>query len=166
MPTAYVFTAHGGPEVETFADLPRPVPGPGQVLVAVRAAGVNPVDWKLRAGFRLPGAPEPRFPVVFGGEVAGVVEQVGDDVTGVTAGDAVFGNPITGGYAQYTLLPSELTAAKPAGLSFADAATLPPPPTTALSSSRCRLGRPCSSRGSAGESASPRPRSPVTLDCG
>ncbi|WP_405151192.1 zinc-binding dehydrogenase [Sphaerisporangium sp. NBC_01403] len=63
MPTAYVFTAHGGPEVETFADLPRPTPGPGQVLVAVRAAGVNPVDWKRRAGFLPPGAPEPRFPV-------------------------------------------------------------------------------------------------------
>ncbi|MYZ38915.1 NADP-dependent oxidoreductase, partial [Streptomyces sp. SID4917] len=56
MSKAYVFTEHGGPEVETFADLPVPSPGPGQLLVAVRAAGVNPVDWKLRNGYRRPGS--------------------------------------------------------------------------------------------------------------
>jgi NADPH:quinone reductase-like Zn-dependent oxidoreductase len=49
---ALVFTANGGPEVEKLVDLPRPVPGPGQLLVAVRAAGVNPADWKRRSGFR------------------------------------------------------------------------------------------------------------------
>jgi NADPH:quinone reductase-like Zn-dependent oxidoreductase len=59
MPKAYVFTAHGGPEVEAFVDLPRPSPGPGQLLVAVQAAGVNPADWKRRAGFRRPGVPAP-----------------------------------------------------------------------------------------------------------
>jgi NADPH:quinone reductase-like Zn-dependent oxidoreductase len=77
MPKAYVFTAHGGPEVEAFLDLPRPVPGPGQLLAAVRAAGVNPADWKRRAGFRPPGAPPPELPAVLGGEVAGAGGGVG-----------------------------------------------------------------------------------------
>jgi NADPH:quinone reductase-like Zn-dependent oxidoreductase len=50
MPKTYAFTEYGGPETQTFVDLPRPVPGPGQLLVAVHAAGVNPVDWKVRVG--------------------------------------------------------------------------------------------------------------------
>ena len=122
---AFVFTANGGPEVEKFVDLPRPVPGRGQLLVAVRAAGVNPADWKRRAGFRRPGMPEPQFPTVFGTEAAGVVEAAGDGADGFAPGDAVFGNPVTGGYAEYTLIPVETAAVKPAGLSFEDAATLP-----------------------------------------
>jgi NADPH:quinone reductase-like Zn-dependent oxidoreductase len=125
MPTAYVYTAHGGPEVQAFLDLPRPVPGPGQLLVAVRAAGVNPADWKRRSGRRLPGAPPPEFPTVLGGEAAGVVEETGDGAGGFAAGDAVFGSPVTGGYAEYTLISVGLAARKPAALSFADAATLP-----------------------------------------
>ena len=67
MAKAYVFTAHGGPEVESFRDLPRPVPGPGQLLVAVRAAGVNPADWKRRAGSRPPGVAPVQLPAVLGG---------------------------------------------------------------------------------------------------
>ena len=125
MPKAYVFTAHGGPEMEAFLDLPRPVPGPGQLLAAVRAAGVNPADWKRRAGFRPPGVRPPKLPAVLGGEVAGVVEAVGDGVAGFAVGDAVFGNPVTGGYAEFTLLPAEQAARKPAALTFTDAATLP-----------------------------------------
>jgi NADPH:quinone reductase-like Zn-dependent oxidoreductase len=125
MAKAYVFTAHGGPEVESFRDLPRPVPGPGQLLVAVRAAGVNPADWKRRSGSRPPGVAPVQLPAVLGGEVAGLVEQLGADVTGFAVGDAVFGNPVTGGYAEYTLLPVEMSAHKPPELSFADAATLP-----------------------------------------
>ena len=125
MAKAYVFTANGGPEVESFRDLPQPVPGPGQLLVAVRAAGVNPADWKRRTGSRPPGVAPVQLPAVLGGEVAGVVEQLGADVTGFAVGDAVFGNPVTGGYAEYTLLPAEVTAHKPPELSFTDAATLP-----------------------------------------
>ncbi|WP_329139774.1 NADP-dependent oxidoreductase [Streptomyces sp. NBC_01476] len=125
MPKAYIFSGFGGPEVESFADLPRPVPGPGQLLVAVRAAGVNPVDWKRRTGYRPLGAPAPELPAVFGGEIAGVVEQLGADVEGFAVGDAVFGNPVGGGYAEYTLLPVALAAHKPEALSWADAATLP-----------------------------------------
>lgn len=121
MPKAYVYTAHGGPEVEAFADLPRPVPGDGQLLVAVRAAGVNPADWKRRAGY----VPTAGFPVVFGREVAGVVEQVGDGVGDFEVGDAVFGTPDTGGYAEYALLPVAVAAHKPDSLRFVTAATLP-----------------------------------------
>lgn len=137
MSKAYVFTRFGGPEVEAWVERDLPEPGPGQLLVAVRAAGVNPVDWKLRAGKRRPGAPPAEFPEVLGSEVAGVVAAVGADVEGFTVGegstagagfavgDAVFGNPDTGGYAEYTLLPATLAAHKPAGLSFAEAAALP-----------------------------------------
>jgi NADPH:quinone reductase-like Zn-dependent oxidoreductase len=125
MPNAYVYTASGGPEVETFADLPRPVPGASEILIKVRAAGVNPVDWKKRTGFGPPRAPGPQFPVVFGGEASGIVEEVGPGVTDFAVGDEVFGNTSTGGYAEYTLLPVQITARKPADLSFVDAATLP-----------------------------------------
>jgi len=124
MPQAYVYTQHGGPETEAFAELPKPVPGPGELLVAVRAAGVNPVDWKRRSGLGPLGGAAP-LPTVFGGEVAGVVEQLGEGVDGFAVGDPVFGSPSTGGYAQYTLLPVATAAHKPAGVSFTDAATLP-----------------------------------------
>jgi NADPH:quinone reductase-like Zn-dependent oxidoreductase len=122
MPKAYVYTRHGGPEVESFVDLEPPRPGPGQLLLAVRAAGVNPVDWKTRQGT---GAAPVEAPTVLGGEAAGVVEEVGPGVEGFTVGDAVFGSTLTGGYAEYTLLPVEICAHKPDALSFTDAATLP-----------------------------------------
>ncbi|MFK0156452.1 NADP-dependent oxidoreductase [Streptomyces sp. NPDC090493] len=125
MPKAYVYTRHGGPETEAFAELDRPVPGPGELLIAVRAAGVNPVDWKLRGGFRRPGEGAARFPVVLGSEAAGVVEETGAGVTGFAAGDEVFGNTSGGAFAEYALLTASVTAHKPAALSFADAATLP-----------------------------------------
>ncbi|MGW3956294.1 NADP-dependent oxidoreductase [Streptomyces sp. NPDC004752] len=132
MPKAYVFTQYGGPETEAFADVDRPAPGAGQVLVAVRAAGVNPVDWKLREGLRRPGdVGERAFPAVFGSEVSGVVKEVGDGVTGIAVGDEVFGNTVAGGYAEYALLPAAVTAHKPAGLSFTDAAALPVAAATA-----------------------------------
>jgi NADPH:quinone reductase-like Zn-dependent oxidoreductase len=129
---AYVFNGHGGPEFESFADVPRPDPGPGQLLVAVHAAGVNPADWKHRAGaMRAPGRPPEQFPVVFGREAAGVVEALGAGVTGFTVGDAVFGNSAVGGFSEYALLPVSVTAHKPAALSFIDAATLPVAAATA-----------------------------------
>ena len=131
MSKAYVFTRHGGPEVEAFVEQVPPEPGPGQLLVAVRAAGVNPVDWKLRAGKRRPGSPPAAFPEVLGSEVAGVVERVGEGVEGFAVGDAVFGNPVTGGYAEHTLLPVSIAAHKPAGLTFTEAAALPVAAATA-----------------------------------
>jgi hypothetical protein len=120
VPQAYVFTRYGGPETEALVEVDRPVPGPGQILVAVRAAGVNPVDWKQRTGFRRPGESGERvFPAVFGNEVAGIVEATGDDVEGFAAGDEVFGNTVAGAYVEYALLPAAVTAHKPAALSDA-----------------------------------------------
>jgi len=131
MPRAYVFTRNGGPEVEALVEQDAPVPGPGELLVAVRAAGVNPVDWKLRTGYVRPGSEPLPFPTVFGSEAAGVVTAVGPGVEGFAVGDEVFGNPVTGGYAEYTLLPVAVTAHKPAGLTFTDAAALPVAAATA-----------------------------------
>ncbi|WP_327692967.1 quinone oxidoreductase family protein [Streptomyces sp. NBC_00459] len=131
MPKAYVFTRFGGPETEAFVDVDRPRPGPGQLLVAVHAAGVNPVDWKQRTGYARAGGVARELPAVLGNEVAGVVEEVGEDVTGFAVGDAVFGNPVAGGYAEYALLPVTVTAPKPASLSFTDAAALPVAAATA-----------------------------------
>jgi NADPH:quinone reductase-like Zn-dependent oxidoreductase len=125
MPKAYVFTRYGGPETEALVEQDRPSPGPGQLLVAVRAAGVNPVDFKQRTGYRRPGQQRRELPAVFGNEAAGVVEEIGDGVTGFAVGDEVFGNPVAGGYAQYVLFPVAVTAHKPAGISFTDAAALP-----------------------------------------
>ncbi|WP_406447624.1 NADP-dependent oxidoreductase [Streptomyces sp. NBC_00876] len=131
MPKAYVFTRNGGPEAEALVDRDTPVPGPGELLVAVRAAGVNPVDWKLRAGYTRPGSEPLPFPTVFGSEAAGVVVATGPGVGTFAVGDEVFGSVLTGGYAEYTLLPVAVTAHKPAGLSFADAAVLPVAAATA-----------------------------------
>jgi NADPH:quinone reductase-like Zn-dependent oxidoreductase len=124
MPKAYAFTEYGGTETQTFLDLPRPVPGPGQLLVAVHAAGVNPVDWKVRAGYLREVLPL-TLPAVLGTEVSGVVEDIGDGVEGFSIGDEVFGAmPLVGGYAEYALLPAQAAAPKPAAVSFTDAATL------------------------------------------
>ncbi|WUH95162.1 NADP-dependent oxidoreductase [Streptomyces sp. NBC_00433] len=131
MPTAYLHTAFGGPETETFADLPWPVPGPGQLLIAVRAAGVNPVDWKRRGGYQRAGSTPNALPSVFGSEAAGVVEEIGPGVEGFAVGDEVFGGTDTGGYAELTLLPAAGAAHKPAALSWTDAATLPVAAATA-----------------------------------
>jgi NADPH:quinone reductase-like Zn-dependent oxidoreductase len=142
MPKAYVFTRYGGPETEALVDVDRPRPGPGQVLVAVRAAGVNPVDWKQRTGYRRPGESGERvFPSVLGNEVAGVVEETGEDVTGFAPGDEVFGTAVAGGYAEYALLDVGITTHKPAALSFTDAATLPVAAATAYDGVR-QLGLP------------------------
>ncbi|MFF2901052.1 NADP-dependent oxidoreductase [Streptomyces sp. NPDC057966] len=125
MPMAYVYDRFGGPEVEHFAELPQPVAGPGQLLIAVRAAGVNPVDWKRRSGRRPAGAPVVRLPAVMGGEAAGEVVALGPGTTGFAVGDAVLGGPLTGGYAQYTLLPARAAVHKPPEVAWTDAAALP-----------------------------------------
>lgn len=123
---AYGFTSYGGPETQAFLDVPTPVPGSGELLVAVRAAGVNPVDWKVRAGQHRAFLPL-ELPAVFGREVAGVVERVGAGVSGFAAGDAVFGSTDAGcgGYAEFAVLPADRTAPKPAAVSFTAAAALP-----------------------------------------
>ncbi|MFJ3415260.1 NADP-dependent oxidoreductase [Streptomyces sp. NPDC086082] len=132
MPKAYVFTRYGGPEAEALVEVDRPSPGPGEVLVAVRAAGVNPVDWKQRTGYRRPGETGSHaFPAVFGNEVAGVVEETGAGVDGFAVGVEVFGSVVAGAYAEFALLAAPVTTHKPAALSFTDAATLPVAAATA-----------------------------------
>ncbi len=117
--------ALGGPEVLTVTEAPRPVPGPTEVLVRVHAAGINPVDWKVRAGGGFLGEP----PFTVGWDVAGVVEETGFGATGVRQGDEVLGMPWfprpAGAYAEYVTAPSRHFVRKPAGLSFAEAAALP-----------------------------------------
>ncbi|MFJ9243506.1 NADP-dependent oxidoreductase [Streptomyces sp. NPDC101776] len=132
MPKAYVFTRYGGLETEELVEVDQPRPGPGEILVAVRAAGVNPVDWKQRNGYRRPGETGSRvFPAVFGQEVSGVVREIGADVDGFAVGDEVFGSTVAGGYAEYALLAVTVAAHRPAEVSFQDAATLPVAAATA-----------------------------------
>lgn len=127
---AYVFTQYGGPEHQEHRDLPTPEPGPSEVRIAVRAAGVNPIDWKIRSGAL---GTSNDLPAVLGVEAAGVVEAVGQDVDGLAVGDEVFGSTATGsgGYAQQSLLSAAATARKPAGLPFTTAAVLPVAAATA-----------------------------------
>jgi NADPH:quinone reductase-like Zn-dependent oxidoreductase len=120
------FSQFGGPEVLELVELPDPEPGPGQIRVAVRAAGVNPIDWKVRSG-----AMGGDLPKRTGQEVAGVVDRLGDGVTGVAVGDAVFGSAAGGGgAAELALL--ENYARVPASLDFAGAAALPVAVETAV----------------------------------
>lgn len=119
---AYGFTTVGGPGNEAFLDVGVPVPGAGELLVRVRAAGVNPGDWKLREGsYGVAG------PAVLGREVAGTVEQVGPGVDGFAVGDEVFGGcpGMVGGWAELALVTASFAAHRPDGVSPEDAAVLP-----------------------------------------
>lgn len=123
MSRAVVFDAYGGPEVLRVAEVPAPRPGPGQIRIRVRAAGVNPIDAKVRGG-RLDG----RFPVAFpqglGNEFAGVVDQLGAGVTGLPLGAEVFGFTSMAAYADHVLVGVDQVTAKPADLPWATAAAL------------------------------------------
>ena len=114
------YSRFGDPGVLEIADLPDPHAGPGQIRIAVRAAGVNQTDCKRRQGL-LGGD----LPQTLGAEVAGVVDEVGAGVTGVTVGDRVFGisDEGTGGAAELAVLPHY--APIPPSLGFAEAAVLP-----------------------------------------
>ncbi|MBY4111812.1 NADP-dependent oxidoreductase [Rhodococcus fascians] len=134
---AYGFDEYGGPDTETFLDLPVTKPGSGQLLVAVHAAGVNPADWKVRAGNRKDTV-QITLPAVLGREVSGTVVGVGSGVDGFSVGDEVFGATASGhgGYAQYTLLNAAGTAHKPESVSWSVAATLPVAAGTAFDALR------------------------------
>jgi NADPH:quinone reductase-like Zn-dependent oxidoreductase len=125
---AVQFATYGGPEVLTVAEVEAPHAGPGQVRIAVRAAGVNGIDWKIRSGSMRAMIPL-SLPSGTGVDAAGVVDEIGSGVTGVTAGDEVFGSG-SGTYAEYAVLSS--WALKPAALSFAEAAGYPVPAETAI----------------------------------
>ncbi|WP_017586466.1 NADP-dependent oxidoreductase [Nocardiopsis ganjiahuensis] len=117
--------AHGGPEVLQEVRVPRPAPGPSQILVSVRAAGLNPTDWKHRSA----GVFLNRLPLTLGWDVSGVVEAVGYGVTIFRPGDEVFGMlPYphgVGSHAEFAVGPARAFAHKPAGIDHVQAGALP-----------------------------------------
>jgi NADPH:quinone reductase-like Zn-dependent oxidoreductase len=119
---AVTYLEYGGPEVLHVADVEEPHPGAGQVRVAVRAACVNPIDWKMRSGAMRDVMPV-SFPAIDGREAAGVVDELGPEVTRVAVGDEVFGFTVGGAAAERAILDD--FAHKPASLSWEAAAGLP-----------------------------------------
>lgn len=113
------FSRFGGPEVLEIVDLPDPRPGPGQVRIAVRAAGVNASDWKKRQGLM-----DQELPQTMGYEAAGIVDELGEGVTDVAVGDRVFGFSADG-TAQAELAVLAYCAPVPPSLDFPAAAALP-----------------------------------------
>ena len=112
------YATYGPPEVLELVDVPEPEPGPSQIRIAVRAVGINPIDWKVRSGAMGSG----ELPRGTGVEAAGVVETVGSALDGVAVGDRVFG-PAAGAAAELALMSD--FAQIPDGLDFAGAAALP-----------------------------------------
>ncbi|MFI7542741.1 NAD(P)-dependent alcohol dehydrogenase [Actinoplanes sp. NPDC049599] len=137
---ALTYHRYGTPDVLSWSDVDQPIPGPHDVLVRVRAASLNQADLfmltgtpriaRLAFGLRRPRA------TILGRDVAGTVEAAGAQVTRFRPGDEVFGEVEQRGFAEYVTAPAAHLAAKPAGVSFADAATLPVAATTALQSAR------------------------------
>lgn len=127
MSRAYGYASYGGPETETWFDRPQPVPGPSDLVIKVKAAGVNPADHKIRSGAMANPQATPAFPLVLGVEAAGVVVAVGSDVEGFAEGDEVMGKsaPEHGSYAEHAVLLAEATTHKPPQISFVQAAALP-----------------------------------------
>lgn len=130
MSAVFAFAAYGGPENQQLIEREAPQPRPDEVVIRVRAAGVNPADAKRREGaFGTKGT----LPVAMGLEVAGVVTAVGEDVDDVAVGDEVLGPPARGqgSFAEHTVLKASKVVRKPAEVSFEVAATLPVAGTTA-----------------------------------
>lgn len=139
---ALVLSAYGGPECTALADLPKPVPRAGELLVRVHAAGLNPVDYKTRDGalkiiHRYP------LPIAMGNEFSGVVETVGSAVTRFAKGDRVFarvGKTAMGAFAEYAVVDEDHAAPMPVSLDFPPAAAVPLAGLTALQALRDELG--------------------------
>ncbi len=112
----------GGQEVLKYEDVPEPEPGPDEIRIRVIAAGVNPMDWKVRrGGMKLP------LPMIMGVDVAGVVDAVGQDVDVFRPKDQVFAKVSIGqgGYAEYTVTSASQAALKPGSIGFVEAAAVP-----------------------------------------
>lgn len=120
---AALINEYGGPEQIVIQSVPRPEPKPGEVFVRLKAAGVNPADWKIRAGYFKEFMPL-QFPWIIGIEGAGVIEAVGAGVITLKPGQAVFG-PINNSYAEYAVAPASEVFPKPQPLSFEQAASVP-----------------------------------------
>lgn len=126
---AIAFHGFGNQDVLKLIDLPIPEAGPGEVVVKVRAAGVNPVDWKIREGYLRDALPH-KFPIVPGWDMAGHIESTGPGVTRLRAGDEVFAycrKPVVqlGSYCEFMTLPEQSVALKPVTVSFEEAASIP-----------------------------------------
>ena len=138
---AFVLTRYGGPDATELRDVPVPRPGAGEILIRVRAAGLNPVDYKTRQG-QLRVIRRYPLPAVMGNELAGTVEEVGAGVTRFSAGDRVMARvdkDKLGAFAELASLREELVAKIPAALDFPTAAGLPLAGLTALQGLRDEL---------------------------
>src|SRR5579872_4786328 len=116
------FHNYGPPSVLVVDEVERPEPKQGEVLVRVQAAGVNPIDWKLRSGALKQYMPLP-LPYIPGLDISGTVDSIGEGVSTFSAGDAVFGRG-AGTYAEYATAPVKTLAPTPAATTFEQAATL------------------------------------------
>src|SRR6476660_113560 len=118
---------YGGPEVLTYEEAPRPKPQADEVLIRVHAAGVNPIDWKVREGHMKDFWPH-KFPLILGWDLSGVVEEVGPDVSRFKIGDEVYSIPDptrNGAYADYIVVRESELALKPNSLHHIRAAAVP-----------------------------------------
>jgi NADPH:quinone reductase-like Zn-dependent oxidoreductase len=111
---------YGGTEVLEIAEAPEPHPGPGQVRIVVHAASINPIDWKIRAGYMQGEGPAP-FPLILGNDAAGVVDEIGEGVSGVNLGDAVLG---LGSQTNAEFAVLNAFVPKPRSLDWAEAAAI------------------------------------------
>lgn len=123
---AVLLKEYGGPEKLALSEVDKPVAGAGQVLVRVHAAALNPVDAKIRNGLPI----GPALPAILGADLAGVIEAIGEGVTGFAIGDEVYGcaggvKGLGGSLAEYIAADARLLAKKPSTLSFRQAAALP-----------------------------------------
>lgn len=138
---ALVLSRYGGPECTSLADVPQPSAGTGELLVRVHAAGLNPVDFKIRQG-ALKVIRNYPMPIVMGNELSGVVESVGPGVTRFAKGDRVFARvdkDIMGALADYAVVHQDHAAQMPASLDFTSAAAVPLAALTALQALRDEL---------------------------
>ena len=138
---AFVLSSYGGPECTALIDVPQPSPRPGEFLVRVHAAGLNPVDYKTRAGVLkiIHGYP---LPIVMGHELSGVIEAVGPGVMRFAKGDRVFARvdkDIMGAFAECAVVREDHAARMPASLDFPAAAAVPLAALTALQALRDEL---------------------------
>ena len=138
---AVVYDRYGSPEVLRVEDVALPSPAAGQVRVKVAATSLNLSDWECltgRPGYaRIGGLRSPAHRTL-GSDIAGVVDEIGDDVTGFGIGDEVYGDNLAlmGGFAEYALAPESVLIRKPAGLTFAEASTIPQAGAIALQGTR------------------------------
>lgn len=126
---AVLIEEFGGLDKLKLTDVPRPHPSEGEVLIRIKAAGVNPVDWKVRIG-RLEGRLHHKFPLILGWDLAGVIEETGYSVKRFKKGDEVYAycrRPVVqhGTYAEYAAVPESYVSPRPRSLSFEESSSIP-----------------------------------------